>query len=98
MEDLGGSTIALIRSTPVVLLVSDVKGFTSLSEEIEADDLAQIMGGWYSDCELILSEEGSTLDKFIGDCVFAYWTTPDPMFLKRSIAVSRSGWRSTPVK
>ncbi|MCB1206132.1 MAG: FHA domain-containing protein, partial [Verrucomicrobiae bacterium] len=39
-EDVGGSTIALIRSTPVVLLVSDIKGFTSLSESIEADDLA----------------------------------------------------------
>ena len=26
LEDLGGSTIALIRSTPVVLLVSDIKG------------------------------------------------------------------------
>jgi len=75
MDDLGGSTIALIRSTPVILLVSDIKGFTALSEEIEADDLAQIIGGWYSDCERILSEEGSTVDKFIGDCVLAYWTT-----------------------
>ncbi len=75
MDDIGGSTIALIRSTPVVLLVSDIKGFTALSEEIEADDLAQIIGGWYSDCELILSGEGATLDKFIGDCVLAYWTT-----------------------
>jgi adenylate cyclase len=71
----GDSTIALIRSTPVVLLVSDIKGFTALSEELEAGDLAQIIGGWYSDCELILSEEGATLDKFIGDCVLAYWTT-----------------------
>lgn len=81
MEDLGGSTIALIRSTPVIILVSDIKGFTALSEEIEADDLAQIIGSWYSDCERILSEEGSTVDKFIGDCVLAYWTsvTPDTL-------------------
>lgn len=84
LEDLGGSTIALIRSTPVVLLVSDIKGFTSLSEAIEADDLAQIIGSWYSDCERILAEAGATVDKFIGDCVLAYWTTVTPESLAAS--------------
>ena len=84
-DDFGGSTIALIRSTPVVLLVSDIKGFTALSEELEADDLAQIIGGWYSDCELILSEEGATLDKFIGDCVLAYWTTVNTDSLRAAL-------------
>ncbi len=84
LEDLGGSTVALIRSTPVVLLVSDIKGFTSLSEAIEADDLAQIIGSWYSDCERILAEAGATVDKFIGDCVLAYWTTVSPETLAAS--------------
>lgn len=84
LEDLGGSTIALIRSTPVVLLVSDIKGFTSLSEAIEADDLAQIIGSWYSDCERILAEAGATVDKFIGDCVLAYWTSVTPETLAAS--------------
>ncbi len=74
MEDLGGSTIALIRHTPVIVLVSDIKGFTALSEKIPSDDLAQIIGGWYADCEEILSGHGATVDKFIGDCVLAYWT------------------------
>ena len=85
LEDLGGSTIALIRSTPVVLLVSDIKGFTALSESIEADDLAQIIGSWYSDCERILTEAGATVDKFIGDCVLAYWTTVTPDSLAASL-------------
>jgi adenylate cyclase len=85
LEDLGGSTIALIRSTPVILLVSDIKGFTSLSEVIEADELAQIIGSWYSDCERILAEAGATVDKFIGDCVLAYWTSITPETLRASL-------------
>ncbi len=85
LEDLGASTIALIRSTPVILLVSDVKGFTSLSELIGADELAQVIGGWYSDCERILSEAGATVDKFIGDCVLAYWTSVTPSSLRSSL-------------
>ena len=76
-EDMGGSTIALIRSTPVIIIVSDIKGFTRLSEEIDADSLAQVIGRWYSDCEEIIANEGGTVDKFIGDSVLAYWTTVD---------------------
>lgn len=89
IEDLGGSTIALIRSTPVVILVSDIQGFTTLSEDLDPDDLAQIIGGWYADCEQILSSEGGTVDKFIGDCVLAYWTKVDESSLKASIRAAR---------
>lgn len=85
MDSMGGSTIALIRSTPVIILVSDIMGFTALSEAIEADDLAQIMGTWYSDCESILSEEGGTVDKFIGDSVLAYWTKVDEDSVRASL-------------
>lgn len=77
IDTLGGSTIALIRSTPVIILVSDIIGFTALSERIGANSLAQIMGSWYSDCEQIFVETGGTVDKFIGDSVLAYWTKVD---------------------
>ncbi len=87
-ENLGGSTIALIRSTPVILLVSDVKGFTALSELVEANELAQIIGTWYSDCEVILSAAGATVDKFIGDCVLAYWTVINETTLAAALAAA----------
>lgn len=73
-DSFGSSTIALIRSTPVIILVSDVQGFTSLSENLPPDDLAQVIGSWYGSCESILSSHGATVDKFIGDSVLAYWT------------------------
>lgn len=88
LDTLGGSTIAMIRSTPVIILVSDIMGFTSLSEAISPDDLAQIMGGWYADCEEIISSAGATVDKFIGDCVLAYWTTVDETSLKAALSAA----------
>lgn len=89
LDTLGGSTIALIRSTPVIILVSDIMGFTALSESVEADALAQIMGSWYSDCEQILAREGGTVDKFIGDCVLAYWTKVDEESVSASIRAAQ---------
>ena len=77
LEDLGGSTIALIRSTPVIILVSDIKGYTAMSEAMDSDDLAQIIGAWDSDVETIINDSNGTVDKFIGDCVLAYWTKVD---------------------
>ncbi|MEC5126076.1 adenylate/guanylate cyclase domain-containing protein [Verrucomicrobiales bacterium BCK34] len=88
LNTLGGSTIAMIRSTPVIILVSDIMGFTALSEAISPDDLAQIMGGWYADCEMIISSAGATVDKFIGDCVLAYWTTVDENTLKAALSAA----------
>ena len=78
LEDLGGSTIAMIRSKPVIMIVSDIQGFTALSEKLPADEVAQLIGGWYGACESILSKTGATVDKFIGDCVLAYWTDTGP--------------------
>ena len=94
-ESIGGSTIALIRSTPVIIIVSDVKGFTRLSEEIDADSLAQVIGRWYSDCEAIIASEGGTVDKFIGDSVLAYWTKVDEETLLAAMNTAQKLMAST---
>ena len=44
-DALGGATIAYVRSTPVIVLVSDIQGFTALSEELSPDDLAKVIDG-----------------------------------------------------
>ncbi len=63
-----------VQLLPMIILVSDIKGFTRLSEIIPADDLAQAIGSWYGYCDQILAEHGAAIDKFIGDAVLAYWT------------------------
>lgn len=70
---IAAHTIADVRAREVVLLVSDIRGFTALSERLAPDQLAPIIGSWYGRTEAILERHGATLDKFIGDCVLAYW-------------------------
>jgi adenylate cyclase len=59
---------------PMIVLVSDIKGFTRLSEILAPEDIAQAIGTWYGACEHIIGTHGGAIDKFIGDAVLAYWT------------------------
>jgi adenylate cyclase len=59
---------------PMIVLVSDIKGFTRLSEILAPEDIAQAIGTWYGACENIVGRETGAIDKFIGDAVLAYWT------------------------
>jgi adenylate cyclase len=70
---LADRTIAHVQSRDVVLLVSDIQGFTAISERLTPDQLAPIIGSWYARTESILEGHGATLDKFIGDCALGYW-------------------------
>ncbi|MCC6883463.1 MAG: adenylate/guanylate cyclase domain-containing protein [Verrucomicrobiales bacterium] len=88
-DSLGGSTLALIRSHPVIILVSDIEGFTRLSEHMPPDELAQVIGAWYASCETILALHGATVDKFIGDSVLAYWTKTDPKSRLAALCAAR---------
>jgi class 3 adenylate cyclase len=80
-------TIADTRSRDVTLLVSDIQGFTTLSERLPPDQLGPIIGSWYKCTEDILERHGATIDKFMGDCALAYW-------LDTSVASRRAALRA----
>ena len=67
------TTTVPLRSEPVTLLVADLQGFTRLSSQLTAEQVADLLREWYGDCNAILNHYGASIDKFIGDCVFAYW-------------------------
>lgn len=61
----------LIRE--ITLLVADMRGFTSLSEQLPIQQLTQVMNQWFHNVSDIISDHRGVVDKFIGDCVFARW-------------------------
>jgi adenylate cyclase len=71
---LGASTMARVRDVHAILLVTDIQGFSGLSEVLQPGELAPIIGSWYAQTEQIVAAHGATLDKFIGDCAMCYWT------------------------
>ena len=60
----------------MTFLFTDLEGFTTLSEKVESRQLAHMLNAYLDGvCAAILSLEG-TVDKFIGDAVFAIFNAP----------------------
>ncbi len=72
----------VIFHTPVIkeitVLVADIRGFTSLSEQVPIQTLSRLMSKWFQDVNNIIQKGGGVVDKFIGDCVFARWESDNP--------------------
>jgi len=60
----------------VVILFSDIRGFTTMSEHMDPDDLAHLLREYFTEMVDIIFRHGGTLDKFIGDAIMALWGAP----------------------
>lgn len=55
----------------LVILISDIRGFTTLTENYPAEDLVQGLNKYFSDMVKIIHAEQGIVDKFIGDGILA---------------------------
>ncbi|MCX7027367.1 MAG: adenylate/guanylate cyclase domain-containing protein [Spirochaetes bacterium] len=60
----------------MTLFFSDVRGFSSISESMSPDRLAEFMNLYLSTITQAILDEGGTVDKYIGDAVVAFWNAP----------------------
>jgi len=79
-------TVADVRLTKCWMLLADLEGFTQMSQQLDAQKLAPMVGNWIAECQNILFKQKGTLAKFLGDGFMAYW--PDRNETASSIATS----------
>jgi adenylate cyclase len=58
------------------LLFSDIRSFTSISEDLGPDHTTRLLNAYLTPMTQIVFESRGTLDKYIGDAVVAFWNAP----------------------
>jgi adenylate cyclase len=62
----------------VTLLFTDIKDFTTLSEQLSPNELARVLGQYLQVMTAAIHSAHGTIDKYIGDAIMAVWNTPTP--------------------
>lgn len=75
--DESGQEISLEgESREMSVLFSDVRGFTTISESLDARELTQLMNEFLTPMTQVIQEHRGTIDKYMGDAVMAFWGAP----------------------
>lgn len=64
------------RRQEVTILVSDIRDFTHISEILAPHEIVGQLNEYFTRMVDIIFENNGTIDKFIGDCIIAYWGAP----------------------
>jgi len=79
-EDEDDATMIAFSSnfiTNSIVLVADIKGYTTFSESIDIQKVSKMMSNWFRDIEKCIEDDNGYVDSFIGDCVYARWDIND---------------------
>ena len=60
----------------VTVLFCDLAGYTQLSRELDAEEVHNLLGGFFELVDRLIQSYGGTVDKHIGDCVMGVFGAP----------------------
>jgi adenylate cyclase len=72
----GDAGVGRMKLAEATVLFADLAGFTPVSEKISPQEVAEMLEGYFTHAVEAIFEAGGTLDKFIGDCVMAFFGAP----------------------
>ena len=60
----------------LTLMFSDIRGFTKLSEGLDPQRLTTVINSFLTPMTRVIQNRQGTIDKYIGDCIMAFWNAP----------------------
>ena len=73
----------------MTFLFSDIRGFTKISEQYKEDPeaLTQLINQLLTVLSNAILDHGGTIDKYMGDCIMAFWNAPTDQDDHRQLAI-----------
>jgi len=65
-------------SREMTILFSDVRSFTTISEGLDPKELSLLMNEFLTPLSRVVYKHRGTIDKYMGDCIMAFWGAPLP--------------------
>lgn len=62
----------------LTIMVSDIRGFTEMSERMEPEELVDALNQYFTAMTDVVFSHGGTLDKYLGDGILAFFGDPIP--------------------
>jgi len=60
----------------ITIFFSDIRGFTSISERLEPEELVHLLNEYLSEMTSIVIDNQGLVDKYMGDAIMAFWGAP----------------------
>ncbi len=75
------------ESRELSVLFTDVRGFTTISEGLDPKELSKLMNEFLTPLTRIIYKYRGTIDKYMGDCIMAFWGAPlsDPQHARNAV-------------
>jgi len=67
-----------LQEKEVTVLASDIRGFTSISEKIPADEVVLLLNDYFTEMEAAIAGAGGVIVRFVGDAVLAIFQGNSP--------------------
>lgn len=71
-----GAAMGVGRRTKAAVLISDIRGFTPLSEGMDPAELVNLLNAYFSRMVDVVFRHDGTLDKFVGDALIVVFNDP----------------------
>ncbi|MGK7924274.1 MAG: adenylate/guanylate cyclase domain-containing protein, partial [Spirulina sp.] len=66
------------KEAEISIIFADIVGFSDMSERMTPQQIAQLLDRFFEEMLQFVFARGGTLDKFIGDCIMAFFGAPKP--------------------
>ncbi|APW40986.1 adenylate/guanylate cyclase domain-containing protein [Rhodoferax koreense] len=71
----------------LTVMFCDMRGFTQIAEQMGPGQLQSLLNGVFTRLTARIREQRGTIDKYMGDCIMAFWGAPVEMANHANLAV-----------